>query len=179
MIDLLSSRLKDSYNVLLEYYVQKCKEQQVDIRLNWEATAVSWSCSKPSFITNQEKETLLTDFIVVTVPLQALKCGAIKFVPNIDKYKKDTLDCMEMRNGCKIFCCFSKKFWPSNLQLLYCGVSSPFTQIWSEDSFTNDDGEIFHILCGFSTARVTEQLVKAGKENAKFKFVGQLNQIFG
>ena len=146
--------------------------------MNWEVQIVSWGGDSPLYVSNQKNETIYGDFILITVPLQVLKEGALSFVPSIDHYKKETLDCMEMRNGCKMFCCFNKRFWPSNLRLLYCEKPLAFTQVWTEDSFTYD-GETFHVLCGFCTASVAEKSSKFEEEELNQRFLEQLDMIFG
>ena len=172
------SRLKGSYHILINYVIEKCKTQLVDIKLNWEATTVSWGADSPSSVSNQETETVSCDFIVLTVPLQVLKEGTIRFVPDIIRYKKEALDCMEMRSGCKIFCCFREKFWPSSLKVLFCEQQWPFTQIWTEDSFTHNN-TLFHILCGFCTATAAEKAGEIEQEKLKNRFLVQLDIIFG
>jgi len=131
-------RLKDSYSVLVSHFIQKCRTQNVDVHLNWEAKTVSWGGDSPSFVSNKESKCVFGDFILVTVPLQVLKEGVLEFAPDIPASKKETLGYMEMRSGCKMFCCFTEKFWPLNLHVLYCEQPSTFTQIWTEDSYTND-----------------------------------------
>ena len=112
------------------------------------------------------------------MPLQILKDGTIEFIPDILQYKKEALDCMEMRNGCKIFCCFMEKFWQPNLRLVYCETSFPFSQVWTEDSFRKD-GKTFHILCGFATASVADKAANTEIEKLKNLFLEQLDLIFG
>lgn len=158
-------------------FIERCKAQDVDIRLNWEVTKVKWSDDKLSCVSNKENEELFCDFVVITVPLQVLKEGKIEFYPDILPYKRNVFDCMEMRSGCKIFCCFSKRFWPSNLQCLYVGKPSMFTQVWSEDSFVHDD-KTFHVLCGFSTASAADKIAKCMNDEIKLRFLGQLDMIF-
>ena len=171
------SRLKDSCSILVSHFIQKCKTQNVDVHLNWEAKTVSWGGESPSFVSSKERKSVVGDFILVTVPLQVLKEGVLEFIPDIPASKKESLDCMEMRGGCKIFCCFTEKFWPLNLQFLYCEQSSTFTQIWTEDSYT-DDGKTYHILCGFCTATSAERLSKIHVEDLKNQFLEQLDMIF-
>eukprot|EP00794_Sanderia_malayensis_P020098 gene20098-22068_t len=170
-------RLKKTYQIFLDHLIEKCKN--VNIKLNWQAKLVDWHGSDSIKVENQSKDIICAKYVIITVPLKILQDGDIQFTPVLPAWKERVLSMMEMRSACKLFCAFNQSFWPENFNIVYCAEEGwPFKQIWNELAYENNDGERFHVLCGFATASLASQASKIDRTELKNRFLKQLDAVF-
>ena len=154
--------------------IERCKS--VKIVLNWQAKQINWKDNLISVL-NQRNERLKADHVIIAVPLKILKDGDINFVPQLPIAKRNALENMEMRNGCKMFCCFSRMFWPDSFSVVYDSCNGPFKQIWVESKYFVD-GNYRFILCGFTTGTSADVAARMDQRVLIMKFLDQLDRIF-
>ena len=159
---------------MLDHLISKCAS--VNIKLNWQVKEVHWEEAKQRVI-GQSNEILLCDYVIIAVPLTVLKDGNIRFRPGLNNSKLQALEHMEMRNGCKMFCSFSQRFWLSENVDVYFTSNGPFKQIWNESSY-KVDGQQLHVLCGFSTGSAADDAANCDSKQLKDQFLVELDILF-
>ena len=169
----LQSRLKTSHKQVVEHYKKNCEKAQ--IKLDWQAKEIDYS-SETITVTNQRRETLISQTVIVCVPLTVLKDGDITFKPHLPRDKNLAIDKIQMLTGLKIVCRFRERFWPEKTKLVF-NCMSDISQMWMYA--VEKTGEQFHVVTGFQTADYAELKAHTTADEVKEILLDDLNKMFG
>jgi hypothetical protein len=137
-------KVMKSFSVLLDFL-----KKDLEIKTNWrvrntftshrklsdriQATSITYQ-GDVIRIKNDRGEELLGKRAVVSVPVNILRDGDIKFTPELPKEKVLASQKVGMGMALKVILKFSQvPFWPKDMQLCICSESI-FPQIWLEVS---------------------------------------------
>src|SRR5690349_13118714 len=175
-------RLRDGYQALVAQLQGKLNANKVTIHLNTVVKQVTWSHEGVAIQTRGaggEASEFTARRAVVTLPLPALKNGAVQFNPPLDM-KRDAMERLELGMVMRVVLRFRRRFWEDlrdergrgmgKMSFLFSG--DPYFPTWWTTMPAQEP-----LLTGWAAGHKAEKLVLKGESFIEEQVIGALARV--
>jgi len=168
-------RSRHGYKDLLDVFQRELKTYNITVHLEAVVQQLQWNRGKVRLTIREKKgeSTLEAPRVLITLPLPLLKAqpeapGAIRFIPELPRHKKEPFERLEMGKVIRLTFRFHERFWddikPPGSKKSLSGMSFLFSQDdWFPTWWTANPAK-WPIITGWAPFRCAERL--SGRSNS-------------
>lgn len=117
-------------------------EEKLDVRFKSCASVVEYSNNGAEIILENEEQ-IKADCVVVTVPLGVLKDRSIQFIPDLPKWKSDSIERLGFGVTNKVCLVFERSFWEEDRDMISVAQFHEGKNRYDQGSYKNTRGFVY------------------------------------
>lgn len=153
--------------------------EENDERLLLNTTVVDIEYGKDGVVVHTKSgECIQAEYAICTFSVGVLQNDAVRFEPQLPKWKREAIEQFQMGTYTKIFMQFNESFWPDSQYFLYADPDErgyyPVFQNYNAAGFLEGSNILFATVVGHVAQRVEQQ----GEEKTKAELLAVLRRMF-
>jgi monoamine oxidase len=172
------------YQSLVDIFLRKLHDRNVDIRLNTIVTGIRWKAGAVEVLANgpQPETSFKASRTLVTLPLGVLQSvGFVRFEPELPQQKLEALEKIAMGKVVRVTLCFRDRFWKNLHGTNEARSLADLSFLFSRDKFFptwwTQMPEPVPIITGWSPAKSAESLAGMSQDAIVEKAVRSLSSL--